>query len=113
MKNDELKNGTELLLSLVLSLDLLEQYEANQLLKRQINTVKKTLEKTVSKHYDKVYKEGEEFIQNSLSYKEETIKKFAKYNEADSILCSHYLDFFDKNIEIARKKGVIFFDKII
>ena len=109
----ELKNGTELLLSLALSLDLLEQYDAKQILKKKLNIAKEEIEKSILTHYTNLYKNDEEFVQNSLNYKENTIKKFAKYNEADSILCSHFLDFFDKNIHLARKKGVIFFDKIL
>jgi len=112
MKN-ELKNGTELLLSLALSLDLLEQYKANQLLKKKINNVKKDIEKSIEPHYSKLYTENEEFVQNSLTFKEELIKMVADYNEADCILAIDFLKKFNDNIEIARKKSIIFFDKLL
>jgi hypothetical protein len=41
------------------------------------------------------------------------ISQIANMNEADAILASEFLDKFSKNIEIARKKGVVFFDKLL
>jgi hypothetical protein len=113
MENNELKNGTELVLSLALSLDLLEQYKTSKLLKRKINQAKDEIEKAIGTHYNQLYKSDEEFVQNSLRYKESVIKKIAKYNEADCILAADFLEKFDNNIELARKKGTIFFDKLI
>ena len=113
MENNELKNGTELLLSLALSLDLLEQYNANKLLKKKINNVKRDIEVVIGTHYNQLYKNDEEFVQNSLRYKESVIKKVSKYNEADCILAADFLEKFDNNIELARKKGIVFFDKLI
>lgn len=109
---EELKNGTELLLSLALSLDLLEQYNANKLLKRKINIAKAELEKSITSLFSELYGNDEEFVQNSLKYKEKAIRIIAKYNEADCILACDFLEKFDDNIEIARKKGLIFFDKL-
>ena len=37
MKKEYLKNGTELLISLALTLDLLDQYQAAHLLKKKMN----------------------------------------------------------------------------
>jgi hypothetical protein len=34
-------------------------------------------------------------------------------NEADAILASEFLDKFGENIEAAREKGVVFFDKLL
>ena len=109
---DKLKNGTELILSLSLTLDLLEQYNAKHTLKRDINISKKAVEKDLFKHYDSFYSEHEEFCQNSLRLKENLIKTVAKYNEADCMLFAEFTEHFNKNIEIARKKGQVFFNKI-
>lgn len=108
-----MKNGTELLLSLALSLDLLEQYQANQLLKRKLNIAKKEIEKSITSHYNQLYKNDEEFVQNSLNFKEELVRMIAKYNEADCILAIDFLKKFDDNIELARQKGIVFFDKLM
>ena len=113
MNEDNLKNGTELLLSLALSLDLLEDYNASQLLKRKINAAKQEIEKHINHHLKNIYKEDEEFVHNSIRFKEKVISKIAKYNEADCVLACDFLDKFDANIEIARKKGIVFFDKLI
>ena len=111
--NNELKNGTELLLSLALTLDLLEQYNAKQVLKKKISNVKNDIEKSILNHYNKLYSESEEFVQNSLTFKEELIKMVAQYNEADCILAIDFLKKFNDNIELARKKSIIFFDKLL
>ena len=94
-------------------MDLLEEYKTNNLLKKKINQAKKEIEKSINSHYTKLYKADEEFVQNSLKYKESLIKKVAKYNEADFILFSNFSKKFDKNIDLARKKGIVFFDKLI
>jgi hypothetical protein len=41
------------------------------------------------------------------------ITQIAELNEADAILLSEFINKFYENIEIARKKGVVFFDKIL
>lgn len=111
-QEQELQNGTELLLSLYLSLDLLEKYNAKHLLKQQINITIKLLEKSILKHYSELFLNDEEFVQNSLKYKINAIKMIAKYNEADAVLACDFIKRFDTNIDVARKKGVIFFDKM-
>lgn len=54
-EQQELHNGTELLLSLYLSLDLLEKYKANHQLKQQINLTIKLLEKSILKHFNQLF----------------------------------------------------------
>ena len=111
--NKELKNGTELLLSLALSLELLDKYKASKLLKKKLNIAYIELERSILKHYNAIYSENEDFCTNSLTFKEDVIKIIADYNEADCILAIDFLKKFNSNIEIARKKGIIFFDKLL
>lgn len=113
MNNKKLKNGVELLLSLALSLDLLEQYNANRLLKKKLNMAKNEIEKVITSHYNQLYESDEEFVQNAINFKEKLIKMVAKYNEPDCLLAIDFLNKFDENIEIARKKGVVMFDKLM
>ena len=108
----ELQNGVELLLSLYLSLDLLEKYNAKKVLKNKINLTIQELERSILKHYNELFLNDEEFVQNSLKYKINAIKMLSKYNEADAVLACDFIKKFDNNIEVARKKGVIFFDKM-
>ncbi len=114
MENKELKNGVELILSLALSLDLLEQYKCKTALKNHVRKTKKAIEDNlIEQGYNKMYLESEEYTQNLLTLKENYINRVAKYNEADFALLSHFTKHFDDNIEIARKKGILFFDKIL
>jgi hypothetical protein len=71
------------------------------------------LETKTIKHYNEVYKNDAEFALNSLNIKQRLITQIAELNEADAILLSEFVNRFINNIEIARKKGVVFFDKIL
>ena len=106
------KNGLELILSLALSLDLLEQYNPKGLLKKKVNNIKKDIESDMGLRYNEIFKHSEEFVQNSLRHKENMIGLLAKYNEADFILASDMLKKFDDNIIEERKKGVVSFETL-
>tara|TARA_R110000787_G_scaffold124858_1_gene235899 strand:- start:175 stop:510 length:336 start_codon:yes stop_codon:yes gene_type:complete len=106
------KNGLELILSLALSLDLLEQYNPKGLLKKKVNNIKKDIESDMGLRYNEIFKHSEEFVQNSLRHKENMINILAKYNEADFILAADMLKKFDDNIIEERKKGVVFFETL-
>ena len=41
------------------------------------------------------------------------IKQLANLDEADNILISEFINKFIENIDIARKKGIVFFDKLL
>lgn len=62
---------------------------------------------------DKLLQEDEEMVQNLLTRKKEFAKKVAPLNEADQVLLAEFTDKFLNNIELARKKGVLFFDKLL
>ena len=102
------KNGLELILSLTLSLDLLDQYDPKGILKKRINVIRKEIDT----RYNQIFKTSEEFAQNSLRHKENLIKLIAKYDEADCILAADMLKKFDDNIEEERKKGIVFFETL-
>ena len=109
----ELRNGLELLLTGQLFLDISDTYKLKGLLKKRGNLFIKDLEASVKKGYDNVYNNDPEFTINSINIKQRMISQIADMNEADAILASEFLDKFGKNIEIARKKGVVFFDKLL
>tara|TARA_R110000787_G_C13275016_1_gene431865 strand:- start:66 stop:413 length:348 start_codon:yes stop_codon:yes gene_type:complete len=112
MKSNELKNGLELILSLALSLDLLEQYNPKGVLKKKVNNLKNDIYADIVTRYNEIFNHSEEFVQNSLRHKENMIKIFAKYNEADCILACDMLKKFDDNIEEERKKGIVVFETL-
>ena len=109
----ELRNGLELLLTGQLFLDISDNYRLSGLMKKRGKLFINDLESAIKTSYDKVYKEDPEFTLNSINIKQRMITQIAEMNEADAILASEFLDKFGKNIEIARKKGVVFFDKIL
>jgi hypothetical protein len=67
----------------------------------------------VSNKYNEIYAKDPELVTNSIRFKHRLIQQIASLNEPDSILFSEFTDRFIKNIDIARKKGLIFFDKLI
>lgn len=113
MRNKETHNALELLLTAQLFLDIFDNYELKGIEKNYGKMFHKALENKTIKHYNEVYKNDSEFALNSLNIKERMIKQIAELNEADAILLSEFINKFYDNIEIARKKGVVFFDKIL
>lgn len=113
MRNKETHNALELLLTAQLFLDIFDNYELKGIEKKYGKMFHSSLEKKTIKHYNEVYKNDSEFALNSLNIKERMITQIAELNEADAILLSEFINKFYENIEIARKKGVVFFDKIL
>ena len=113
MRTKETHNALELLLTAQLFLDIFDNYELKGIEKKYGKMFYSALEKKTIKHYNEVYKNDSEFALNSLNIKERMITQIAELNEADSILLSEFINKFYENIEIARKKGVVFFDKIL
>ena len=112
-RNKETHNALELLLTAQLFLDIFDNYNLTGLEKKYGNMFYNALEIKTIKHYNEVYRNDAEFALNSLNIKQRMITQIAELNEADAILLSEFIKKFIDNIEIARKKGVVFFDKII
>ena len=111
--NKETHNGLELLLTAQLFIDIFENYKLTGIEKKYGKMFHEALEKKTIKHYNQVYENDAEFALNSLNIKQRLITQIAELNEADAILLSEFVNKFINNIEIARTKGVVFFDKII
>ena len=113
MRTTETHNGLELLLTAQLFIDIFDNYNLTGIEKKYGKMFHTALEKKTIQHYNEVYKNDSEFALNSLNIKQRMINQIAELNEADAILLSEFISKFIDNIEIARKKGVVFFDKII
>lgn len=109
----ELKNGTDLLLSLDVTLSIMDYYDLKGNAKRKANLFRNEVEKSVNTAIDESHEIDEQFLQNALKMKERMIKQIASLHEADQMLLSEFVNKFMNNIDIARKKGVVFFDKMI
>lgn len=112
-RNKETHNGLELLLTSQLFIEIFENYNLAGIEKKYGKMFHDALEKKTIQHYNQVYKNDAEFALNSLNIKQRMISQIAELNEADAILLSEFVNKFINNIEIARKKGVVFFDKIL
>ena len=113
MNKDDVKNGLDLVLLLDLTLATMEHYHLKGTVKNKANLFKRAVEKQVNKAIDAETKRDEEFVQNALTLKERMIKDIAGMNEADQILLSEFVYKFKNNIEIARAKGSVFFNKLL
>ncbi len=111
--SEKLKNGLELTTSLQLSTELMDQYPVKGIIKKTAKEFLKAVENDIANEYSRVYSVDHEFAINAIKKKHQLIKIIAEFDEADFILCSEFLKKFKDNIEIARKKGLVFFDKII
>jgi hypoxanthine phosphoribosyltransferase len=108
-----LKNGIELLVTLQLALELMDEYKLKGRAKNTANMFKSALEKDVMDNYHRVYKQDAEILINSLNFKNQMIEDIASLSEADSILLSDFIHKFIENIEEVREKKILIFDKLI
>ncbi len=111
--NKDIKNGLDLLLHTYLTLESMESYNLKGLVKKYGNMFKNSLEKAVMNGIDKESENDEEFINNALKLKKRMVEQIATMNEVDQILLSEFVNKFNDNKELARKKGLLFFDKLI
>lgn len=107
------KNGIELLVTLQLALELMDEYKLKGRAKNTANMFKDALEKDIMQNYHRVYKEDPEILTNSLNFKNQMIEDIASLGEADSILLSDFIRKFMDNIEEVREKKILIFDKLI
>jgi hypoxanthine phosphoribosyltransferase len=108
-----LKNGIELLVTLQLALELMDEYKLKGRAKNTANMFKSALEKDVMDNYHRVFKQDAEILINSLNFKNQMIEDIASLSEADSILLSDFIHKFIENIEEVREKKILVFDKLI
>jgi hypothetical protein len=107
------KNGLELLVTLQLALELMDEYKLKGRAKNTANMFKDALESDIMQNYHRVYKEDPEMLTNSLNFKNQMIEDIASLSEADSILLSDFIHKFIENIEEVREKKILIFDKLI
>jgi hypothetical protein len=111
--SERLKNGLELTTAFQLAVELSDQYPVKQKLKQTLKAFLNEAEKDLAKEYQLVYNCNPEFAINAIKKKHQLIKIIAEFDEADFILCADFMQRFSDNIHIARKKGLVFFDKIL
>lgn len=110
---NNVKNGIELLVTLQLALELMDEYNLKGRAKNTANMFKDALEKDIMQNYHRVYNEDPEMLTNSLNFKNQMIVDIASLGENDAILLADYIRKFMENIEEVREKKVLIFDKLI
>lgn len=111
--SEKLKNGLELTVTAQLCLELMDQYPVKYLIKKKLKDFLEVAEKDIGNEWARVFETNQEFAINALKKKHEMIKIIAEFNEADAILCGEFLKKFKDNLPLARKNGLVFFNKII
>lgn len=110
---NNVKNGIELLVTLQLALELMDEYKLKGRAKNTANMFKDALEKDIMQNYHRVYNEDPEMLTNSLNFKNQMIVDIASLGENDAILLADYIRKFMENINEIREKKVLIFDKLI
>jgi hypothetical protein len=107
------KNQLDLIIALDITLAIMDSYNLKHKAKKLGTLFRNEIEKHTNAEIDQIYKVDEEFITNALNLKERMFKDIASLNEAEQLMLSEFVHKFVKNKEIAMKKGILFFDKIL
>jgi hypothetical protein len=108
-----MKNGLELTISLQVVCELIDQYPIKREIKMTANNFRKSVEKDVNKEYLKVYASDPQLCINICQKTAEIAETIAKMDMAEMVLFSDFAKRFYDNREIAKSKGVSFFNKIL
>lgn len=111
--SEKLRNGLELTVTLQLALEIMDSYPVKFMVKKKLKEFLEVAEQDIGKEWARVFETSQEFAINALKKKHDMIKIIATFNEADAILCGEFLKKFNDNLPLARKNGLVFFNKII
>jgi len=112
MKNP-LKNGLELTIQLQVLCEFLDQYPIKREIKMHANALRKASEKDLSQEYNKIYKLEPGMSINICQKTAELAETIGKMDISEIVLFSDFAKRFYDNKEIAKEKGMSFFNKIL
>jgi len=92
-----MKTGLELLITLQLALEIMDEYKLNGLTKRRANLFKESIEKDIVNSYNKNYSEDMQMITNSMNLKHRLVSQLAELDEAEAMVFSEYANKFFEN----------------
>lgn len=106
-----MRNGLELVLTMQLALELMDEYKLKGVVKNKANLFKKSIEKEVTKSYDRNYAIDEQITLNAMNLKHRLISQIATLSEDEAMVFSEYANkFFEdkdtyiKNIDVSITK---------
>jgi hypothetical protein len=107
------KRGLELVLTLQLALEYMDEFNLRGLSKRYGNMFKNSIESDLSTAYDRGFKIDQQVMINAMNKKESIISIIAGLSETDCILFTQFAEHFMENIDEARRDGKIYLNKIL
>jgi len=106
------RTGMELVFTLQLALEIMDEYKLNGLLKKHGNMFKRTLESNVGKAYDRVFSLDQEMAINAMNLKHRMISQIASLPEPEAIVFSEYVNNFFENKEQAISNTQVMITKV-
>ena len=107
------KTGLELVLTLQLALEYMDEIKLTGLPKKYGNMFKKSIDKELSIAYDRGFVIDQQVMLNAMNKKESLISIIAGLSEPDCMLFTEFAEHFMENIEEARLDGKIYLNKIL
>lgn len=92
-----MKTGLELLVTLQLALEIMDEYNLKGLTKNRANLFKESIEKDIVNSYNKNYSEDVQMMTNAMNLKHRMVSQIASLDEAEAMVFSEYVDKFFKN----------------
>ena len=106
------RTGMELVFTLQLALEIMDEYKLKGLLKKHGNMFKKTLEADIGRAYDRVFDLDQEMAINAMNIKHRMISQIASLPEPEAIVFSEYVNKFFDNKDEAIKATEVMLTKI-
>lgn len=103
----QMSTGVELLFTLQLALEIMDEYKLKGLLKNKANMFKNELERTINESYDRVYAIDPGMVMTSMNYKHRMISQIASLPEEDAVIFSEYVNKFFEDIDRHRQEIVV------
>ena len=107
-----MRNGLELVYTLQLALELMDEYKLKGVVKNKANLFRNAIEKEVSKSYDRNFAIDQEMTINAMNMKHRLISQIASLSEDEAMVYSEYANNFFENKEQYIKDTEVFITKI-
>ena len=110
MDREKLRTGVELVLTLQLALEIMDEYNLSGKVKNFAKMFKNELERDVSKAYDRIYAVDPTIVTNGINIKHRLISQFAALGEDDAMLVAQKMSEMIDNIDELRNEPVYVVD---
>ena len=106
MEREQLKTGVELVLTLQLAIEIMEEYNLTGRIKKYGNMFKRELDTHISRAYDRIYAADPTIVTNGMNIKHKMLSQFAELGEDEAMLVAQHLSNMIDNIEELRTKPI-------